>query len=307
MKDMKDKDSEDDEGMIEEEEQEEEKDLKEFSLGTYISLAHEAVIPELFDQEALSFNIHAPALLVTAEEELETDGSEIPDVEGRKEAFSHLANTLSNLIQRLENTEKEISAVDQELEEMNKQTDGQDFSSQSEVLPPTAKTPQEQEPGKKGEDAANLKETKSSTDKSSDNKLRVRVTRLKSGGHQSEGEKTSLDSGSSKVTDQLEEKLTQGLREAGVNAGKIQVKIITAGYYDDKDGKVQLLSEEDSETFKNIIVSIIGGSAEADKEEHKHTRMQDNYNFVWQKDNKQQVTASENDGDDSKTAKEIKK
>lgn len=38
--------------------------------------------------------------------------------------------------------------------------------------------------------------------------------------------------------------------------GKIQVKIITAGYVDDKDD-VHLLSAEDSSAFKNMIVSIL--------------------------------------------------
>jgi hypothetical protein len=38
--------------------------------------------------------------------------------------------------------------------------------------------------------------------------------------------------------------------------GKIQVKIITAGYVDDKDD-VHLLSSEDTSAFKNMIVSIL--------------------------------------------------
>ncbi|KAL3836882.1 hypothetical protein ACJMK2_022289 [Sinanodonta woodiana] len=313
-KDMKDTDSGDEAGMIEEEEEEEEeKDLKEFSLELQKLKdkyqRHKRKLPKMTSRVKKAMEEQFEDIVKEAEEEMETDGSEISDVESRKKAFSHLASTLSNLIQRLENTEKEISAVDQELEEMAKQTDEQDFSSESGVLPPPTKTPQEQEPGKKGEDAANLKDTKSHTDKSGDNKLRVRVTRLKNGGPQPEGDKSSdsLNSESNAVTDQLQEKLTQGLRDAGVNGGKIQVKIITAGYYDDKDGKVQLMSEEDSEAFKNIIVSIIGGSADAEKEEYKHTHMQDNYNFVWQKDKKKQATASEDDGDDSNTANKIKK
>lgn len=38
--------------------------------------------------------------------------------------------------------------------------------------------------------------------------------------------------------------------------GKIQVKIITTGYVDDKDD-VHLLSSEDTSAFKNMIVSIL--------------------------------------------------
>ena len=42
-----------------------------------------------------------------------------------------------------------------------------------------------------------------------------------------------------------------------VAGGKIQVKIITAGYYDDKDDSLHVLSDKDSEVFRNMIVSII--------------------------------------------------
>ena len=42
--------------------------------------------------------------------------------------------------------------------------------------------------------------------------------------------------------------------------GKIQVKIITAGYIDDKDDSLHVLSDKDSEVFRNMIVSIIVSS-----------------------------------------------
>ena len=35
------------------------------------------------------------------------------------------------------------------------------------------------------------------------------------------------------------------------------MKIITAGYYDDKEDSLHVLSDKDSEVFRNMIVSII--------------------------------------------------
>lgn len=39
--------------------------------------------------------------------------------------------------------------------------------------------------------------------------------------------------------------------------GKIKVKIITAGYYDDKDEGMQVLSDEDTAAFKNMIIAVL--------------------------------------------------
>lgn len=38
---------------------------------------------------------------------------------------------------------------------------------------------------------------------------------------------------------------------------KIQVKIITTGYVDGDDDSVHVLSEQESETFRNMIVDMI--------------------------------------------------
>ena len=35
------------------------------------------------------------------------------------------------------------------------------------------------------------------------------------------------------------------------------MKLITAGYYDDKDDSLHVLSDKDSELFRKMIVSII--------------------------------------------------
>ena len=42
-----------------------------------------------------------------------------------------------------------------------------------------------------------------------------------------------------------------------LTGGKVQVKIITAGYYDKKGEPIKTLSADDSDAFKNMIVSIL--------------------------------------------------
>lgn len=46
-----------------------------------------------------------------------------------------------------------------------------------------------------------------------------------------------------------------------LTGGKVQVKIITAGYYDKKGEPIKTLSADDSDAFKNMIVSILVSSS----------------------------------------------
>ncbi|KAH6929508.1 hypothetical protein HPB50_000961 [Hyalomma asiaticum] len=82
----------------------------------------------------------------------------------------------------------------------------------------------------------------------------------------------------------LETALRDRLQKAGVTAGgrKIEVKIITAGYYDDEEAKgLNVLSPEETRQFQNMIVTLLMGNQEAAQEIEKHQRLEKNYNFVW--------------------------
>lgn len=85
----------------------------------------------------------------------------------------------------------------------------------------------------------------------------------------------------------LETALRDRLQKAGVSAGgrKIEVKIITAGYYDDEEAKgLNVLSPEETRQFQNMIVTLLMGNQEATQEIEKHLRLEKNYNFVWNND-----------------------
>ncbi|KAK3106514.1 hypothetical protein FSP39_021483 [Pinctada imbricata] len=217
---------------------------------------------------------------IVKEAEEET-GVEMSD---KTEGYSQLTQTLNKLIDKLDKTEKGITEVDKELEELTNKK----IKKAKSILDSTEDDIEED-----SEDDTSIKSDStikssssssssslSSSSKSSDDRVKVRVTKLKSGDKIRGGSELSS---SSKQTEQLEQDVKEELEKAGLNLGegKIQVKIITAGYYDDKDESVHILSDEDTSAFKNMIVSILGGDNEASKEEERHNKLEDNYNTVW--------------------------
>lgn len=117
--------------------------------------------------------------------------------------------------------------------------------------------------------------------------LRVRIRRYGQRTSKEPGKKTAkyqeLDLPSEDKS-KLETALRDRLQKAGVSAGgrKIEVKIITAGYYDDEEAKgLNVLSPEETRQFQNMIVTLLMGNQEATQEIEKHLRLEKNYNFVW--------------------------
>ncbi|XP_037516651.1 LOW QUALITY PROTEIN: protein OS-9-like [Rhipicephalus sanguineus] len=117
--------------------------------------------------------------------------------------------------------------------------------------------------------------------------LRVRIRRYGQRKSKEPGKKTAkyqeLDLPSEDKS-KLETALRDRLQKAGVSTGgrKIEVKIITAGYYDDEEAKgLNVLSPEETRQFQNMIVTLLMGNQEATQEIEKHLRLEKNYNFVW--------------------------
>ncbi|EEC16837.1 AMPlified in osteosarcoma isoform, putative [Ixodes scapularis] len=92
----------------------------------------------------------------------------------------------------------------------------------------------------------------------------------------------------------LESALKERLQKAGVDTTgrKIEVKIITAGYYDDEDNKgITVLSPEETTHFQNMIVTLLMGNQEAVQEIEKHERLERNYQFVWDEERRKSSSA----------------
>lgn len=132
-------------------------------------------------------------------------------------------------------------------------------------------------------------ETQGDTEPEDAGSLRVRIRRYDSWSKNEEPGKASV--GGFKERDlspehksKLESALRDRLQKAGVSTGgrKIEVKIITAGYYDDEDTKgFSILSPEETKQFQNMIVTLLMGNQEAVQEIEKHERLEKNYNLVW--------------------------
>jgi len=81
----------------------------------------------------------------------------------------------------------------------------------------------------------------------------------------------------------LESTMRAELQKRGMDAGdrKIEVKIITSGYYDKDSDELHLLDDEDNSAFNNMIITILQGHTEADDHQQQQKELEDNYGFTW--------------------------
>ncbi|WAR04079.1 OS9-like protein [Mya arenaria] len=168
------------------------------------------------------------AIIKEAKEELEEQGHDTAEeTQENREAIRHLTKTIDN-----------IASVDKELEQFA-EYDSEEKGVKS-IPPVKVDTPP------RGPTA-----TKDSDDV--DHRVRVKVSKMLP------GQKTKVmgNSISSKQTEELEKSVQRELEKAGLGSGeKIQVKIITTAY-DGDDDTLHVLSDKDSEAFKNMIVDMI--------------------------------------------------
>ncbi|XP_041371888.1 protein OS-9-like [Gigantopelta aegis] len=202
----------------------------------------------------------------------------------KQKAFQQLSGTLNKLIRKLEDTEKDISDVDKVLaaallEDVN------DDKGQS-------------EPGSQSQ--SQIKAPPKTVETKTEERIKVRITRIKSSNIVKVEEEIP-----DKARKHLEDTVKNGLEEAGLDTGggKIQVKIITTGYYNTDDDSIHILSDEESASFQHLIVAVLGGSNEAAKEEERQKTLEDNYSKVWGKKSESSQDSTSND-DESKLVDE---
>lgn len=211
---------------------------------------NKASLSDLQSQVKEAMEQEMDSIIEEAEEEVGVN------LEEKKKSYKHLTESLENLIKRLDNTQEEINKVDKHIEEAT-------------------------------DDLTALKEETDIKDKiqgpDSDDRVKVRVTRV----NKKDLQKTDDKKQTSEI-ENVEIQIKDELEKAGLDlaGGKVQVKIITAGYYDKKGEPIKTLSADDSDAFKNMIVSILGGDHEAAQEANKYQEQEDNYSFVWQNKDK---------------------
>lgn len=116
-----------------------------------------------------------------------------------------------------------------------------------------------------------------------------------------EMEELSLQKRIRMATKKMEELVKQQLRDSGVlPSGKIKVKIVTSKDALEKmEGKnnMRLLSDDEENQFKNMILGLLGGSPDAGKERKRQQDLENNYNLVWNEDELQTVPREDDEAD----------
>ncbi|XP_061871471.1 protein OS-9 [Colius striatus] len=118
--------------------------------------------------------------------------------------------------------------------------------------------------------------------KSSDGRLRVRLSKIGPGGNR---QRDPAPSSQSPPRGQpLESQVRELLAKEGLRAeGKIEIKIMTpGGAEEEEEEEGRWLSEEDSRSLKEIFLSIlVQGTEEAQRERQRAQALEENYRFVW--------------------------
>ncbi|GFY53858.1 protein OS-9 [Trichonephila inaurata madagascariensis] len=117
-----------------------------------------------------------------------------------------------------------------------------------------------------------------------DSDIQVRVRKLSRKTHalQQDGTSSELELAQKR---RLEQAVKEKLEKAGLETQgrKIEVKIITSGYFDHEEGEdFQTLSEEDTSQFQNMIMALLTGQQEAVHEMERQKKLEENYKLNWE-------------------------
>uniref|UniRef100_T1J0C5 Protein OS-9 n=1 Tax=Strigamia maritima TaxID=126957 RepID=T1J0C5_STRMM len=191
--------------------------------------------------------------------------------EERKDAFMQLANTLNNLLKKLDQAEKDITQTSKTLDRVRQQIKGKRIYfillyvyflnlGKEELI----ETQTNEETSNQDKDKVKMRITYGSN-----NKRRVRLMKEK---EISEDQRAGI-----------ENVIRNKLQASGLdtNGRKIQVKIIAAEYGGDDDDDVHVLTDEQTKQFQRLVVTFLAGNQEAANEMEKQRNLEENYRFVW--------------------------
>ncbi|XP_059812096.1 protein OS-9 isoform X1 [Hypanus sabinus] len=204
-------------------------------------------------------------LIDEAQDELEAEG--LKGEFDRNQASKTLVTTLNKLIDKLE----------------DKETSDKEEDSDS----------------AKGSPSHSPKQT-AETDEETEGHVKVRVTKINPGSPLHKEMKVREMSGTDPQLRQIQNVVKEQLEKAGLKAeGKIEVKIVTTGSLGDDDDDMHWLSEEDTKSFRELLINLLtGGSEEVYKEQQRQQQLEDNYRFVWGESQEEAQSSSSTDSDD---------
>lgn len=203
-------------------------------------------------------------LIDEAQDELEAEG--LKGEFDRNQASKTLVTTLNKLIDKLEDKE--------------------------------ASNKEDSDPAK-GSPSHSPKKTPE-TDDETEGHVKVRVTKINPSSPLRKEMKVREMSSTDPQLRQIQNVVQEQLEKAGLKAeGKIEVKIVTTGSLGDDDDDMHWLSEEDTKSFRELLINLLtGGSEEVYKEQQRQQQLEDNYRFVWGESQDEAQSSSNTDSDD---------
>uniref|UniRef100_A0A3B4C8C4 Endoplasmic reticulum lectin n=1 Tax=Pygocentrus nattereri TaxID=42514 RepID=A0A3B4C8C4_PYGNA len=268
----------------EEEGDEDEQLLKEFEE----EMADLSVPPSKIEEIKEEMQKEFDNIIEEAQQELETEG--LKGEFDRSQATQTLENTLGKLLDRLEDKTGQDTESDTE--------------TNTEVKKSTHTPPETEEQG----GSPSLVPKTPAREHGSGEQVKIRVTKYKIGGDVAAGAVAGGDGheGGVKVRElgendpqwqQIQEVVKEQLERAGIKAeGKIEVKILTRKTAEEAGD--QWLSEEDTKSFRELLINLLtGGTEEVYKEQKRQQELENNYRFVWGEKQDQSQSAG-GDSDD---------
>ncbi|XP_029140212.1 protein OS-9 [Protobothrops mucrosquamatus] len=204
----------------------------------------------------------------------------------RKQASKSLASTLNKLIDKLD-----PGQAPQEEEKVQKQQQEEEEEEET--------AEEEREEAVVESNSAKENPPKPSPDGDPDGRVNVRVTKVKPGGTQQKELRVQEMSRDNPQLRHIESVVKDLLEKEGLKAeGKIEIKIVTTGGFGDDDD-THWLSEEDTKNLKDIFFNIlIQGTEEAHKEQRRQRQLEDNYRFVWGRNQEELPSSGGTESDD---------
>nr|XP_020444565.1 protein OS-9 isoform X1 [Monopterus albus] len=202
-----------------------------------------------------------------AQQELETEG--LKGEFDRTQATHTLETTLDKLLDHLE--EKDVQDPEEQTEGVQRASD------------PTRGSPSlaPKQPDQAADDHVKIKITKYKTGSSPDGEVKVQ--------EMGEGDPQ---------WQHIKDVVKEQLEKAGLKAeGKIEVKILTRKNVDEAGD--QWLSEEDTKSFRELLINLLtGGTEEVYKEQKRQQELENNYRFVWGESQEESQSSGTSDSDD---------
>ncbi|XP_054721749.1 protein OS-9-like isoform X2 [Uloborus diversus] len=209
-------------------------------------------------------------------ENMESD----PNEKGKSAAISTLTSTLKHLLEKLNKATTDVLEASKKLSKVTSSLESDAGVTDKETVQENT----EKETVEIEEDPKHTDDDQSQSAVLDDDKLHVRIRRLDRKSTDSNGQLYEMDVVQRK---KLEQAVKEKLEKAGLDTGgrRIEVNIITAGFYDNEDGKdFHALSDEETSQFQNMIMALLTGQQEAVQEMERHKKLEENYKFTWEND-----------------------